>query len=205
MNVIDARYDIIRFNPISDVYPIALGYSICTGIAVPDTYEERCDYILRHRIHESPLEHSSMTVLFTVNRAIANEIVRHRHTAYSQESTRYCNYSKKKYGSELTFINNTALAKSEEAYRKWLLHMTRVEAYYLDQLELGLKPEEARDGLDLALASKLLVTTNFREWRNIFKLRCDTPAHYQMREVMRPLLAEVTDALPCVFDDIDIH
>lgn len=205
MQIIDSRYDIIHFDPEADVNRIALGYSLCTGKDISEmSYDDKCAYIKRRRMHESPLEHSSLSVLFTINRAVANEIVRHRHTGYSQESTRYCNYSNKKYGSELTFVNNVAVLKNTDTYIKWLHHMSRVEDYYFDQLEMGLKPEEARDGLDLALATRLLVTTNFREWRSIFVLRCDTPAHYQMREVMRPLLLQMQDSLPCVFDDIEL-
>lgn len=54
--------------------------------------------------HEAMLEHSQLSVLFTCDRGVANELVRHRIASFAQESTRYCNYSKEKFGGELSFI-----------------------------------------------------------------------------------------------------
>jgi thymidylate synthase (FAD) len=56
------------------------------------------------RKHQSILEHSSITVDFIFDRGISHELVRHRHTAFSQESTRYCNYSKDKFNNEINVI-----------------------------------------------------------------------------------------------------
>lgn len=202
MRIIDASYQIVTFQPEIDVHDICLGYCICYATELPKTFEEQCAFIKRHRKHESPLEHSRMTVLFTINRGVSHEFVRHRHTGYSQESTRYCNYSKGRFGSELTFINNIAIVKNSKAYETWLKGRKADEKEYFDQLEFGLLPEQARGSLPNDIATRLLVTTNFREWRSIFSLRCDSHAHYQMREVMQPLFNEVCGVLPCVFDDI---
>jgi len=205
MKIIDASYDIITLQPEIDVRDICLGYCVCYATQMPKTFEEQCSFIKRHRHHESPLEHSRMSVLFTVNRGVSHELVRHRHTAYSQESTRWCNYTKGRFGSELTFINDISIAKNSEEYALWLKGREYDEKEYISRINLGAKPEQARGALPNDLATKLLVTTNFREWRNIFKLRCDNVhAHYQIREVMRPLLDEVTKILPCVFDDISL-
>ena len=54
--------------------------------------------------HESVLEHVSISVRVICDRGVSHEIVRHRIGSYSQESTRYCNYSNDKFGNELTFI-----------------------------------------------------------------------------------------------------
>lgn len=202
MNIIDASYEVITFQPEIDVRDICIGYCVCYATPVPKTFDKQCEFIRNHRKHESPLEHSRMTVLFTINRGVSHEMVRHRHTAYSQESSRYCNYSNGRFGHELTFINDYSIAKDSDEYRTWILSRANDEQEYFDRLEFGALPEQARGGLPNDIATKLLVTTNLREWRSIFKLRCDSHAHYQMREVMRPLFKEVNGVLPCVFDDI---
>ena len=205
MKIIDASYEIITFQPEIDVRDICMGYCICYATPIPKTFEEQCNFIKRHRHHESPLEHSRMTVLFTINRGVSHEFVRHRHTGYSQESTRYCNYSNGRFGSELTMINDVSIAKNSKEYEIWIEGRKRDEEEYFARLDFGSRPEQARGCLPIDLATKLLVTTNFREWRSIFKLRCDNAhAHYQMREVMRPLFEEVNGVLPCVFDDISL-
>ena len=55
--------------------------------------------------HEAMLEHSILTVKFTVDRGISHEIVRHRLASFAQESTRYCNYSNSKFDSQITVID----------------------------------------------------------------------------------------------------
>ena len=202
MNIIDASYEVITFQPEIDAHDICLGYCVCYNTPLPKTFEEQCNFIKKHRNHESPLEHSRLTVLFTINRGVSHEIVRHRHTAYSQQSTRYCNFSKGRFNSEITFINDHSIVKDSKAYETWLQGREADEKEYFEQFNFGLLPEQARGCLPNDLATKLLVTTNFREWRSIFGLRCNSRAHYQMREVMQPLFEEVCGVLPCVFDDI---
>lgn len=69
--------------------------------------------------HESVLEHEKLTVKFICDRGVTHEIVRHRIASYSQESTRYCNYSKDKFGNELTFIRPCFWADDSEEYAVW--------------------------------------------------------------------------------------
>ena len=205
MKIIKADYKIITFNPEEDVRDICLGYSTCYNVELPKTWNKRCDYIRKHRNHESQLEHSRLTVLFTINRGVSHELVRHRHCSFGQQSTRYCNYSKDRFDNQLMFIDDISMANNAESYNEWLHSLDEIEKSYLKRLALGDKAEQARGILPNDLATKLLVTTNYREWRNIFKLRCDGYAHYQMREVMIPLFKEIRDTLPCVFDDISIE
>ncbi len=202
MQIIDSSYKILRFDPVKDIETICIGYCTCYNTPIPKTYHEQCEFVKKHLHHESPLEHSSMSVLFTINRAISHELVRHRHTAYSQESTRYCNYSNNRFGNELTFIEDNIVTDDQDDRVKWLIGLECAETLYLDRINSGLKPDVARGLLPNDLATKLLVTTNYREWRSIFKLRCDKHAHYQMREIMNPLLKEVSRQLPCVFGDL---
>lgn len=201
MKIIDANYEIVRFEKEIDVYAITRAYCKCYKRPIPETYDERCDFIRKHRKHESPLEHSILTVDFTINRGISHELVRHRHCAFTQESTRYCNYTANRFGNELTFIKDSH-AYEDKIDDIWEEGLKRVEQEYFARIELGQTPEEARGCLPNDLRTSIMISTNFREWRSIFKLRCDTAAHYQMREIMIPLEYELKNKLPCVFDDI---
>lgn len=153
--------------------------------------------------HEAMLEHSQLSVLFTCDRAIANELVRHRIASFAQESTRYCNYSKEKFGGELSFIRPYYIDDlSEEACDAISDSCLWAEKLYLQLIKDGLRPEQARCVLPLCLKTEIVITANYREWRNIFKLRTPVAAHPQMRELMCPLLLEVQKKIPVVFDDI---
>lgn len=153
--------------------------------------------------HEAMLEHSQLSVLFTCDRGIANELVRHRIASFAQESTRYCNYSKDKFGGELSFIRPYYIDDlSEEACDAISDSCLWAEKLYLQLIKDGLRPEQARCVLPLCLKTEIVVTANYREWRNIFKLRTPVAAHPQMRELMCPLLLEVQKKIPVVFDDI---
>lgn len=202
MNIIKAKYDIIHFDPITDINRICYGICLCYKTKLPSTYEERCKLVekVKNKNHGSVLEHSSASVAFTINRGVSHELVRHRHTAFSQESTRWCNYSKDKFNSELTFIDNSAIKDSID-YGNWIRSLADIEDGYFSLLKHH-SPEEARGILPNDLKTEILVTTNYREWREIFKLRCNSRAHYQMREIMRPLLDEFKKECPCVFGDI---
>lgn len=152
--------------------------------------------------HESVLEHQSISVLFICDRGISHEIVRHRLASFSQESTRYCNYSKGKFGNELTFIDIRPHV-NDEMYECWLSDLFLIETYYFELLEKGATPEISRDILPTSLKTELVVTANLREWRTIFKQRTAPTAHPQMRELMQPLLDEIKTIVPIVFDDIN--
>lgn len=153
--------------------------------------------------HEAMLEHSQLSVLFTCDRAIANELVRHRIASFAQESTRYCNYSKEKFGGELSFIRPYYIDDlSEEARDAISDSCLWAEKLYLQLIKDGLRPEQARCVLPLCLKTEIVLTANYREWRNIFKLRTPVAAHPQMRELMCPLLKELQSKIPVVFDDI---
>ena len=85
----------------------------------------------------------------------------------------------------------------------WVMACNTAEKQYLHMIyDLHLRPEQARCVLPLCLKTEIVVTANYREWRNIFKLRTPVAAHPQMRELMCPLLLEVQKKIPVVFDDI---
>ena len=153
--------------------------------------------------HEAMLEHSQLSVLFTCDRGVANELVRHRIASFAQESTRYCNYSKDKFGGEIQVIMPMFIKNADEPTRiAWTESMYAVEKQYMQLLEHGFRPEQARCVLPLCLKTEIAVTANLREWRNIFKLRTPVAAHPQMRELMCPLLKELQKKIPVIFDDI---
>ena len=152
--------------------------------------------------HEAMLEHEKLTVLFTCDRGVSHELVRHRIASFAQESTRYCNYSKGKFGNEITVIRPCFLENGSRAFNDWSRTMVECENRYFDMLEAGSKPEEARDVLPTSLKTEVVVTANLREWRHILKLRCAKDAHPQMKEIMIPLLIELKRRIPVLFADI---
>ena len=154
--------------------------------------------------HEAMLEHSSLSVKFVVDRGISHEIVRHRLFSFAQESTRYCNYSNGKFGSELTFIKPCFWDVEDYNMITWLAVCSYTEAAYFNLLEEGATPQEARTVLPNSLATEIVVTGNYREWRHFLKLRTDKAAHPQMREVTIPLLKELQNRIPIIFDDIGV-
>lgn len=167
-----------------------------------DDYNERFLSSIISRGHESVIEHEKVTVMFIVDRGITHEIVRHRIGSYSQESTRYCNYSHDKFGQEITVIKPYYLEDNEEAYEEWYKGCEATEKSYFAMLKKGCSPQEARAVLPTCLKTEIAVTYNMREWRHFFELRCSPAAHPQMREVTIPLLLLFKERLPILFDNV---
>lgn len=147
------------------------------------------------RGHESVLEHISITVRFITDRAIANELVRHRIAAYSQESTRYCNYKNK---IEFIYPKNVSDKQLQLIMEACACAATTYQALIAD----GATPEVARDVLPLCTKTELIATYNLREWRHVLRLRTDKAAHPKMRELMQTLLQFFQGLVPIIFDDI---
>ena len=154
------------------------------------------------RGHEAMIEHSTLSVKFTVDRGVSHELVRHRIASFAQESTRYCNYSKDKFDNGITFIKPFFFGENTQNYKEWIYAMGIAEKSYLQMLKDGATPQEARSVLPNSTKTEITITANYREWRNFFKLRIAKAAHPQMREVTIPLLVELKKKLPIVFDDI---
>ena len=157
---------------------------------------------LIERGHESVLEHESITVRFICDRGVSHEIVRHRIASFSQESTRYCNYSNDRFGYEITFIKPYFLKEGTAAYALWSTAMHLANIMYSDMLAEGCTPQEARSVLPNSTKTEVVMTANLREWRHFLKLRTAKAAHPQMRELTVPLLKELQERIPVVFDDI---
>lgn len=155
--------------------------------------------------HESVIEHEKITVKIICDRGVTHEIVRHRIASYSQESTRYCNYSKSKFGNELTFIRPCFWQEDSSQYAIWKQQMQAVEDAYLSLITSGASPEQARSILPNSLKTEIIMTMNLREWRHFFRLRTSKRAHPQMREICIPLYDAMHKLLPPVFDDIIVE
>lgn len=161
--------------------------------------------MINDRGHLSVIEHQSVTVRIICDRGVSHEIVRHRLASYTQESTRYCNYTKGKFGSEITVIEPCFWSQDDEKYQIWKKTIEQIEASYNKLIELGAAPQEARSILPNSLKTEIVMTMNLREWHHFFTLRTSKAAHPQMREVAIPLLKEFQELIPVVFDDIIVE
>ena len=156
------------------------------------------------RGHEAVLEHGSLSVRFICDRGVSHEIVRHRLASYCQESTRYCNYSKNEFGSEITVIEPYYLDKNSAGYGLWEISCRQAEKSYFDLLNWGCTPQEARAVLPNSLKTEVVMTADLREWRHFCKLRASKAAHPQMREVAAMLLDTLKENYPVFFEDIEV-
>lgn len=154
--------------------------------------------------HESVIEHEKVSIRIICDRGVSHEIVRHRIASYSQESTRYCNYYKDTFGSELTMIAPVFWKEDLEKYKIWLESMQLIENNYNQLISMGANPEEARSILPNSLKTEIIVTMNLREWRHFLKLRTSRRAHPQMREIAIPLLQWFQSNIPVIFEDIEV-
>ena len=166
------------------------------------------NYLADLRYLCEPTEHHEkrVTVRFVCDRGVSHEFVRHRVFSFAQESTRYCNYFKDKFGNELTFIkpcwfgsslvDDTGHWDANTFYRMpnqpidesaFLGTLQSVERAYFDLLKCGWKPQEARAVLPNALKTELVMTGFIDDWKHFFELRCDKAAHPQARELAIPL------------------
>lgn len=158
-----------------------------------------------------PTEHhvKRVTVKFVCDRGVSHEFVRHRVFSFAQESTRYCNYSKDKFGKECTFIIPSWFNKYmdedysnchtmnwqdgldvADAETNWLYAMLFAEKTYFSSLENGMIAQQARAVLPNSLKTELIMTGTTEQWEGFFKLRDAKDAHPQARELAQPLHEE---------------
>lgn len=223
MNIIRPSYVIEKLPTAVDLQLIERAGRVCYKSEekiTEESFNKFIDLIIR-RGHESVLEHSMLTVRFICDRGVSHELVRHRLASFSQESTRYCNYS----GDGVTFILPCFLERGQRAsetypwdtadlskehadaanaYIEWKHCMKYAEeAYNALVKDYGLSAQEARSVLPNSTKTEVVMTANLREWRHVFKLRTAKAAHPQMRELMCPLLDELKTKIPVIFDDIE--
>jgi len=205
MKIIQPSFEILAYTP--DMTKL-IERSIRTAYKSEDKIQEGSDAEIIARIknfkHESTLEHGSITVHFVTDRGVTHELVRHRIASYTQESTRYCNYGKGKFGSEITVIEPFFFGcpDTSRVYAIWEASCLEAEKNYLELLAYGAKAQEARSVLPNSLKTEIVVTANPREWRHILTLRTSKEAHPQIRQIMCPLLASFREKWPILFDDV---
>lgn len=193
-----------------------------------DSYKAFVRKIVHVYKHESVIEHSSITVRLIIDRGVSHELVRHRLAAYSQESTRYVDYSDdvKTAGhcqfiippwfeplfSGIVYVEELGLRGADGFWKDlssfksgevvWLNAMQNAEDHYKNLRKLGWAPQQARSVLPNSIKTEIVVSANAREWRHILRMRTSSHAHPQMREIMIPILEEFTKHLPELFEDI---
>lgn len=204
MQIVNASYKIltpISKNGVDELHKIEQIGRLCYKSEDKMTETSAAKFVeaLIKRGHEAMIEHSQLSVIFTVDRGVSHEMVRHRLASFAQESTRYCNYSKEKFGNEITVIRPCFWEEGSREYDMWLWAMEKCEAAYFDLLSKGVTPQEARSVLPNSLKTEIAITANYREWRQILRLRTAKDAHPQMREIMCALGDELQEKLPVIF------
>lgn len=138
--------------------------------------------------------HLTHTVKFICDRGISHELVRHRPCSFAQESTRYCNYSKDKFGNEISFIDPLFYKDKPDLYGIWRTLCLASESAYFTLLQKGSTPQEARDVLPQSLKTEIVLTATEEEWQHIVDLRSKGTTgkpHPQMVEIMQPCHKEL--------------
>jgi thymidylate synthase (FAD) len=168
-----------------------------------------------------PTEHHEkrITAKFICDRGVSHEFVRHRVFSFAQESTRYCNYSKDKFGNELTFIlppwvderqlgeqnsqelliqmgslSNPTYTQEDLNELYFLFSLASSEVQYFNLINNGWKPQQARAVLPNSLKTELVVTGFVSDWKRFFRLRSRIAKtgkpHPQAQELADPLMDE---------------
>ena len=190
------QYDSNRFTKVNSMY-IGQGCwrsYITTNlrVLVENNWLDDLKYVCK------PTEYHAkkVTAKFICDRGVSHEIVRHRVMSFAQESTRYCNYSKDKFGQELTFIEpswefpSSNIVNIRERFEAML---GEAEANYMELITLGFKPQEARAVLPNALKTEIVVTGFIDDWKHFFELRCSNAAHPDIRKLALDLQNQFID------------
>lgn len=157
--------------------------------------------------HESVLEHASATFRISgVSRALTHQLVRHRLASYSQQSQRYVREA------QFDYVTPDSIKCMEipngvvpfDPIKEFESDMKIIQEMYNKWKRLGLKNEDARFVLPNACCTEIVMTTNFREWRKIFQLRCDKHAQWEIRLAMKECLSILSqnNHAPNVFEDL---
>lgn len=191
-NIIGHKYFL---NPYSKIVSDHINTYITTNYRV--LFENNWLYDLKYLSNPSKFHAKRTTIKFICDRGVSHEFVRHRVFSFAQESTRYCNYSKDKFNSELTFIQpcwlNEEILKLYGPYHTvirdkspesiFIANLNNAEKDYIDLIKSGWKAQEARNVLPLSLKTELIMTGFNDDWQHFFELRCAPNAHPQAKEL----------------------
>ncbi len=161
---------------------------------IKDDSGERLIKSLINRGHGAMLEHMNLSVRFITDRGVTHELVRHRHAAYAQESTRFVKYN------NIEFIDPGFEGIMRQT---WKTSCIQSKECYKHMIDIGAKPQDARATLNHSVKTEIVATAGIREWREIFRLRTAKDAHQQMRALMIPVLNEFKKLMPVFFGDLE--
>lgn len=167
------------------------------------------------RGHLSVIEHATITVRFVGSRSMSHQLVRHRIAAISQESQRYCNYSKGRFGDlqvirplSISKIDNDNVFTSDDVEQnqalEWIYSVQKAVEIYELLIEGGVSPEDARSVLPNACKTDVIITMNMRTWRHFFNMRCDKHAQWEIRALACGLMISFKELIPVIFDDFKL-
>lgn len=147
--------------------------------------------------HTATIEHSSCTFRFSgVSRCLTHQLVRHRLFSFCQRSQRYVKED------DFEYVVPESIKNDETAKKDYADLMSRINSLYEDFLKRGIKAEDARYILPNACASQIVVSGNFREWRNFLDLRLEQHAQKEIRDLANLVLDELMKIAPSVFEDL---
>ena len=220
MKIIDPNIQVKKYNPIKIMKNIESACRTCyrsEGLITDESYKSLIKNCI-NRGHESVLEHEKITIRMTCDIGVYKDLTRHRTgTAFSIESTRWCNYGKDKFDNEIKFIkpvfyvdswsdkNYEGSQMDEDEYKSYLWYdcMEEIEDKYMTMSNAGCKPDELRMILPHSTAAQVTMTCNIREWRHILSLRCAPMTHPAIRQLLIPLLLKFKEDMPELFNDIE--
>jgi len=159
------------------------------------------------RGHESVLEHTSASFRIVTNRFTTHQIVRSRLFSYSMESQRYCNYSKDKFGNDVSFVKPLGISDIDDVPNNeppsnkssWRASCKYAEIQYFDMIKQGIKPELARSVLPSSAKTEIVMSGNFRNWRHFLKLRMDSHAQADIRMLANLIQEELCKQSNVIF------
>lgn len=180
---VDSDYKDVIYRHTMNNYSVVKKYCITTNMRV--IIENHWEKDLQYLCEPTEFHEKRFTFRIICDRAVSHEWVRHRHLSFSQESQRYCNYSKDKYNNEITFVRPHWVninADSGPSYN-WVEAMEDAENYYFTLLDKGIKPQDARAVLPNSTKTEFVVTGFWHDWVKFIDLRTSSAAHPDIKKL----------------------
>ena len=193
------------YNPLKIMRNIERAMRTCyrsEGTMTEDSYKRLLGMAITSG-HESVMEHEKITVRLRCSVGTYKDLTRHRiGTAFSIESTRWCNYGKDRFDNQIRFIDPIYI-REQNTKAIWTKCMETIEENYMKGAAMGMKPDELRLMLPHSTAADVTMTCNIREWRYILKLRTQKNVHPEIRQLLIPILLKFKYTMPELFNDIE--
>ena len=205
MKIIEPLIEVEKFDGIKIMKNIERACRTCyrsEGLITEDSYKKLLKNCI-NRGHESVLEHEKITIRMICDIGVYKDLTRHRFGSFSIESTRYCNYGKDKFESEIKFIKPCNIDESSELYSNWIEAISFIEKKYIAMSNNGATPDQMRMILPHSTAAEVTMTANIREWRHILDLRTKQMTHPAIRQLLIPLLLYFKQEMPELFEKIE--